>query len=103
MLPFDQEPTAFRITTRPSLAWRVRGDYCLAWCGVPWMAGGVIPFGDLGASEVDVPPLHVGADEFGVKSVSNIETLLALGEESFDVRLQNANERSTIGHAGDDG
>ena len=57
----------------------------------------------LSAGKVDVPLLHVGADEFDAKLVSHVESLLALGKHPLDVRLSDANEGSVIGHAGDDG
>src|SRR5271167_1855683 len=57
----------------------------------------------LGASEVDESLLHVSADELRAKLVAHIESLLALGEQSLDVRLQHANESSVIGHTSDDG
>ena len=55
-----------------------------------------------GASEVDVPLLHVGADEFDSQFVADVESLIALSEESLDVRLEHANEGSVIGSTGDD-
>ena len=55
------------------------------------------------ACEVDEPALHVSANQFDRKSVSHIDALLALRQQSIDARLQHADKSSFGSHAGDDG
>ena len=55
------------------------------------------------AREVDEPALHVGANQFDRESVSHVDALLPLREQSIDARLQHADKRSFGSHAGDNG
>src|SRR5579863_4280838 len=84
-----------------SLACGYGSGYWLAWCNSErWRRD---QDDELDAGEVDESPLHVGADEFDAQPVAHIESLWILHEQSLDARLQNSNEGSLLGSAGDHG
>src|SRR5690349_20262243 len=56
-----------------------------------------------GSGEVYVSSARVGVDELGSYLVADVETVIALCEQSFNARLEGADEGSVIGHSGNDG
>src|SRR5215469_17041978 len=51
------------------------------------------------ASEIDIPSLRIGADEFDAQLVANVDPL-ALDQQTFHMGIEYAHERAMFGYAG---